>query len=114
MSTEDIRKGDRWRNEIAAKLAETSFGILCLTPETLDSRWILFEAGTLSKHAKDSRVTALLIDLESNNVVEPLSQFQHTTATKDDIRRLVQQLNASLPDGRRLDADRLSRSFDVH
>jgi len=37
LSTHDIRAGKRWIPEIAGELAETKFGILCLTAENLDS-----------------------------------------------------------------------------
>ena len=112
MSNESIRKGDRWRTEIAQNLAETNYGILCLTSDNLTSPWILFEAGALSKNLKDSRVTALLIGIDTTQVVEPLSQFQHTTATREEILILAKQLNDLLPQP--LEAERLERSFEAH
>ena len=45
----DIEKGAKWSNEIDAALEGTSFGIICLTPDNLNSPWIHFEAGALSK-----------------------------------------------------------------
>jgi hypothetical protein len=40
LSTQDIRAGKRWIPEIAGELAETKFGILCLTAENLGSAWL--------------------------------------------------------------------------
>jgi hypothetical protein len=114
MSNEDINKGERWRTHIAEQLAVTDFGILCLTADNLDSRWILFEAGALSKHLQDGRVTALLIGIDATQVVEPLSQFQATAATSDDIFKLVKQLNQSLKTEQQLTPERLQRMFDKH
>jgi len=115
MSSESIRKGDRWRGEIAETLATTNYGILCLTAENLASPWILFEAGALSKHLKDSRVTALLVGIEPAQIVEPLSQFQATPAARDPIFRLVKELNELLPPEQRLTPpERLQRALESH
>jgi hypothetical protein len=35
LSSENIRKGDRWRVEISQQLADCNFGILCLTKDNL-------------------------------------------------------------------------------
>jgi hypothetical protein len=69
LSSEDIRKGGRWNNEIGLRLAECNFGILCMTKENLDARWILFEAGALSK-LPTSHVTAILAGIQSTDVRE--------------------------------------------
>jgi hypothetical protein len=110
MSSESLRKGDRWRAEIGAKLAAGNFGILCLTRDNLTSTWIHFEAGALSKNLEAGRVTALLIGVAATDVVDPLSQFQHTQTTREDILRLVRELNAALAVP--LDAERLTRVFE--
>ena len=49
MSEEDIDKGARWNANIAEELEGSNFGIICLTPENLESSWLNFEAGALSK-----------------------------------------------------------------
>ena len=36
----DIDKGARWSPEIAGRLEESKVGIVCLTKENLDNRWI--------------------------------------------------------------------------
>jgi hypothetical protein len=61
LSSHNITPGARWGNELSAHLEASHFGILCLTPENLSSRWILFEAGCLAKVVKDSRVVPYLI-----------------------------------------------------
>jgi hypothetical protein len=45
MSVEDIRSGTRWREVVAHALDSTNFGIICITPDNQDSRWLNFEAG---------------------------------------------------------------------
>jgi hypothetical protein len=111
LSSEDIRKGGRWNNEIGTKLAECNFGILCTTKDNLEARWMLFEAGALSKLPASS-VTALLAGIQSTDVKEPLSQFQHTGISRAEIFKLLEDINALLPDGKRLEPVRLKRAFE--
>lgn len=96
VSTE-IEKGRRWTDAIALELEGSSFGIIVLTPENLHADWILFEAGALSKRITESRVyTYLCGGLTPSDIEGPLSQFQHTSATKEETKRLVWSINALL------------------
>lgn len=85
-------KGARWRTEIGDHLEEAKVGIACLTPENLDSPWIHFESGALSK-TKDAHVFTFLLDLQPTDVKEPLAQFQATKAEEDDVRQLIRTIN---------------------
>ena len=107
----EIEKGTRWDDVISRKLEACDFGIVCLTPENLHSDWLLFEAGALSKKISDSHVCTYLLDLKPSDVTGPLAKFQHTSATKEDTRVLVETLNAALAD-QRLDADRFRHTFE--
>lgn len=111
MSSRDIRKGDRWRHEIGSQLAETHFGVLCLTPTNLAAPWILFEAGAISKNEL-SRVTAALYKTSASALTGPLSQFQHTSLEKGDLRRLLAEINEMLDSHKRLSEVKLERAFE--
>ncbi len=93
MSEHSIDKGTRNLSAIAKNLEETQFGIICLTPENLNAAWLLFEAGALSKSQEDARVWTFLYELENTDVQGPLSQFQHTRAKEEDVRKLLQAIN---------------------
>jgi len=97
MSEHDIDKGARSIPAISKEL-ETQFGIICLTPENLNAPWLLFEAGALSKSQDDSSVCTLLYNLEHVDVQGPLSQFQHTKAIEEDVRKLLQAINKASTD----------------
>jgi hypothetical protein len=103
MSEQDIEKGKRWDIELSKRLQESKFGIVCLTPENLDSTWIHFESGALAKAIEESYVWTYLFRIEPAQVKPPLSQFQHTKAIKLDTRKLLKTINnlsnASLSDG---------------
>jgi hypothetical protein len=113
VSSEDINKGVRWSADISAELDSTSFGIICLTQENLDSPWIHFEAGALSKAVDKSRVAPFLLGVKTSEVRGPLLQFQSTSFTKSEVKKLLFSINAAESELHRLDETRLSNCFDV-
>lgn len=98
MSDTDIQKGSRWLDEVTRVLADIKIGITCLTPENLQSPWILFEAGAISKVIGErSRLCTFLIgELEPQDVVSPLGMFQATKAHREDILKLVRTINVAV------------------
>ena len=111
VSGSDIDKGTRWGTELRNHLEASDFGIVCLTPQNLNSAWILFEAGALSK-LDNSRVCPILFGLKPANVTFPLAQFQLTMPDRQDIKKLVFSMNQALPDDRRISNQVLERSFE--
>jgi RNA polymerase sigma factor (sigma-70 family) len=110
MSQQDISAGQRWGVEIANNLRESNFGIICLTSENKDSRWLLFESGALAKQLDESRVVPLLLGMQMSDIEPPLSQFQAKKVEKDGIFELVQSINelTSTP----LPPNTLKQAFD--
>jgi CxxC-x17-CxxC domain-containing protein len=96
MSAVDIDRGARWSSDIAVELGGTGFGILCLTPENLDSSWIHFEAGALSKTLENAFVCPYLFDMQPSELKGPLLQFNAARANKEDTRKLILTINALL------------------
>jgi hypothetical protein len=88
----DIQKGIRWSEQIKNELEESKVGIICLNKDNLQSEWILFEAGALSK-TKDAQVCTFLLDVNPADIKPPLGQFQHTLFDKEDLRKLVHTIN---------------------
>ncbi|MBU0718477.1 MAG: toll/interleukin-1 receptor domain-containing protein, partial [Planctomycetes bacterium] len=111
MSKEDIDAGKKWGPEVAKNLEEAKFGILCMTPENLESTWIHFEAGALSKVVDESLVCPYLYDLPPTDMVDPLAQFQWKKAEPDGTRQLLRTINKALGDARLPDA-RLEDSLE--
>lgn len=91
----EIEKGAKWSGEIDNALEGTSFGIICLTRESLNSTWIHFEAGALSK-TKDAQIWTFLHGLTPGDVPPPLGKFQHTMAEKADTLELLKTINRRL------------------
>lgn len=94
MSDEDLQKGNQWSAQLSEELADTTYGLICLTHSNQESPWINFEAGALSKKVTDkTRVTPVLIDLEPADVITPLKEFQAARLDKNDWRKTIAQMN---------------------
>jgi TIR domain len=115
MSEADLGPGSRWGLELAKQLDCTNFGIVCLTRESLNSSWLLFESGELAKALTESRVCPLLFDLEPRDLPAPLAQFSAVQSNEQGIYQLVRTINRHLEakDGidLRLDDELLHRTF---
>jgi len=112
-SSADIDKGARWSTDIAKELQDASFGILCVTKDNLDSSWLNFEAGALSKSIEQSKVCPFLVDLKPSDITDsPILQFQMANATRDDVFKLFKSINLNLGDSK-LNEDVLGTTFDT-
>jgi hypothetical protein len=112
VSSEDIDKGARWSTDIAKELEDSSFGILCVTKDNIDTPWLNFEAGALSKTMDKSYVSPFLFDIKRSDVKGPILQFQSTVFDKDDIKKLIFTLNKACSENC-LTEERLTKSFDL-
>ncbi|MEU2332063.1 hypothetical protein ABZ770_25465 [Streptomyces sp. NPDC006654] len=96
VSSEDIAKGDRGYDAIAAQLRDSQFGIVCVTPENRTEPWIHFEAGALSLEVGKPKLAPLLLlgTTVADLVGTPLTQFQATSAeSEEDVLSLIKTIN---------------------
>jgi hypothetical protein len=94
VSSEDIRKGERWSSEIGRMLEESDFGIVCVLPDNVAAPWIHFEAGALSKAMVGSHVIPLLFDVPISAIGDgPLAQFQAATFSSAEMLKVAQSIN---------------------
>ncbi len=116
VSSEDIAKGAPWFNELMSQLNESSFGIVCLTPDNIEQPWLLFESGAIAKTFEntESHVSTLLIgDLSNLDLSPPLSLFQSTIFNdRDDMLKLLTTINNLLESGK-LEQKNLEETFDT-
>jgi hypothetical protein len=113
VSSEDIDKGTRWSTDIAMELEESSYGILCVTPNNIEAPWLNFEAGALSKAFSKSNVSPFLFNVKRSEIKSgPLLQFQSTIYNKEDVYKLISGINNTI-DKSSLTETRLKIIFDV-
>lgn len=111
MSEQDIKPGTRWANELASTLASVDFGIICLTPETINTPWVLFETGALAKALDHSVVCPYLIELEPGALKAPLNQFNAIVADEAGTLGLFRAMNGALPNHQILRDEVLEETF---
>lgn len=107
-SKDDIEKGEFWSTRLSEELRNTNFGIVCLTSENINSPWIYFESGALSKMI-ESKVATIAVDMNITDIKGPLSRFQSTKLEKDDMYKLLESINTSI--SKPLDKKILEASF---
>jgi hypothetical protein len=104
-ASDEIECARRWQPVLSIRLAESHFGIGCVTPENATAPWLLFEAGALSKSVENDRFVPLLFGMASKDLPPPLSQFQALHVTKEHLLRLALSISeASSPSGAERDA----------
>lgn len=107
VSEADIEAGERWGEVVAKELADSNFGIICVTRENVNSPWVLFEAGALAKTMQGSKVIPLLLDLEIRDITGPLAQFQAKKVEKPGVSEVInsinQTANGAVPEARARD-----------
>jgi hypothetical protein len=106
----DIIAGKRWSTEIGARLQETRFGVICVTPENQGEPWLNFEAGACSKHMQDAHVCPYVLDGTPADYKGPLTQFQMVGSDRQGTQQLIGSLNHAESAG--LDVRRLESQFE--
>lgn len=111
-SDDSIEAGSDWLAKIGDEL-KGSLGILCLAPNNLQSTFLHYEAGALSKSLDDAkvRVIPLLYQLDFPDVAAPLSRFNMTKLDRPGVWKVVKALNEAAD--RPLEPLRLENAFDV-
>lgn len=110
LSSEDTLHGQRWEEIVGKNLEASQYGVLIITPENKDARWILFEAGALSKSMEVARVVPILFEMDFSDLEPPLTKFQGYRFSKDRLFKTLQEINTLTPSP--LDFETLKRAFD--
>lgn len=102
-SPESIDKGKTWFSEVSSELDRSDAAVICLTPETVQSRWMHFEAGAIfarticqiPKEKHEEKPEALYTYFLGRNpsiIQDPFKQLQTTISEEADTRKLVEDI----------------------
>jgi hypothetical protein len=94
----DGEAGMLWNDELSKTLEECEIGIFVYTRQNLDSLWMAFEAGTLSKRIKTGRVIPLIFGEPELKLKAPLSQFQAKRFSEKGVFETLESINNCLID----------------
>jgi hypothetical protein len=86
-----IKAGKQWQDEIAEGLRNCHAGLVCLTPESLDSHWLHFEVGALVSRV-ERRVFPYAHRVPPERLKGPLNGFQSKPTTREGTWELVQAI----------------------
>jgi uncharacterized protein YfkK (UPF0435 family) len=92
LSTRDLPAGRVWVTELFEQLQVCNVGVIVLTPDNVNSSWMLFEAGALCKNLKISRVLPYLVGIKKRDLRGPFAEFQAIEATQDGTRQLIHSI----------------------
>lgn len=113
ISTEQIGPGDRWSESIGKGLETNFMGIFFMVEENIDSPWLNFEAGAISKNIEGSKVIPLLHNMKPEQINGPIAQFQAKLIHERlDIFSIVKQINNGIIDERKINSEILLKLFD--
>lgn len=96
MSQADLSPGHRWDRALHEQLRLSTIGVLCVTPENLQSAWLLYEAGALAIATRSGSVIPYLIDAGPDSLPAPLQQFQSVRADRKGTQQLLVTISSSL------------------
>lgn len=111
----EMERGSNWVVELAKGLEQARFAVVCATAENLDSAWMLYEAGAISMAESMNQrkyVCPYLFGIKSEDLPNPLRQFNTSRADKDGTRKLLQAINSVQE--RPLSDSLLLEAFELH
>lgn len=111
LSSKDIGKGSPGDNRLAEELADSNFGIFCITKSSVKAPWVNFEAGAISKSEK-AKVYTFLFGINHSEIEGPLKRFQSTKYEKEDFLQLITSINNELGDNH-IQQDILQKRFNL-
>jgi hypothetical protein len=76
MSDEDIAPGDKSLEEIDLALKRSTAALIIVSARTAREPWLNFEAGAMAVRLAKTSVVPILLDLDFNQLIQPLAQFQ--------------------------------------
>jgi hypothetical protein len=93
LSIDDIEKGDVWFTEIIDGLKNCHCDVVCVTRENHLAPWLHFEAGGMVKGLGKSHVAVVALDMEFDELRQPLSLFNALHLNRLGAWHLVRSFN---------------------
>jgi TIR domain len=92
------KRGTDWRAALFEHINAADASLLCLTCDSIESRWLAFEAGLLSRRT-NTPLAIYGLDIEPDELSgTPLVRMPLFSATEAGTHQLIRTLNAVLPE----------------
>jgi hypothetical protein len=91
--SQSMAPGTFWTQELRKQLAESTFAVVCLTPENLSSPWLNYEMGALAERL-EGRVAPWLLDVSHDRLLGyPAGFLQACSVNREGAFALVISIN---------------------
>lgn len=91
----DLTPGMRWADEIARAIESSDLAVVCITKDSRNSSWLLYEAGMMA--GRGTRLIPWLVDLEHSELDGPLAQYQTIGSDSTSFLKLVREIDHDGP-----------------
>ena len=96
------------------QLGKSTTCLIVVTPENHKAPWVYYEAGVIAAKQHEGSICAVLFGVTTSAIDKtPLSPFQATEADKDDLWRLLKDLNGGVTEKKLVEAS-LRATYDTH
>ena len=110
VTPDDLPMGSRWFDTLDSAMYAAECGLLCVTADNVNSQWLSYEAGALSRNV--NLLAPVLFGVSSLQLGAPLRMFQPISFGADGMRELARTLN-NLNEGNAIDPQELERRFQA-
>lgn len=94
--SEEMEAGVRWREKLDNELNRCDLAIICVTTDSINSQWLNYEAGAISRsfvNERKNNVIPLVFDIKVEDLrSSPLEQFQSVFLDEEGINKLTKKL----------------------
>lgn len=105
-----LRAGTQGTTQLYRLLKGVYTGIFIYTRESLDSQWMIFEAGAIHGNAGNSLLLSLLFELSQKDLPEPMQGYQWKNFNKKEMLDVLHSLSTQRGDD--LSRQDLERTFE--
>ena len=91
-TSESAPGGENWLEVIRQQLSNADTCIVCVTPESIQSHWIHFEAGALFPGDENSRILPLLFDVQPDDLLDPFRLLKAYSFDREGFVTFVNRL----------------------
>lgn len=119
-TSKDIPAGSDWYAANKDALNKADFGVICFTPENLESQWLQFEGGALvtsilgRSDESIAPVCPYLFEVGQDLIPDTFSRWQSVNVDREGTKELFESINSRLKAPKTIPKKRFGDLFKMH